>query len=73
VYCHGATLPDGEDTEPSWSSTEDRHCTSCHGAPDTPLHPQSDACEACHGSSYLNEDDEVPDPETHINGVVNLN
>ncbi len=70
VYCHGATLSGGSNTEAVWDGTTASQCGSCHGIPPGDGHASSSNCILCHGSAYLSEDE--LDPERHINGAIDL-
>ncbi len=72
-YCHGATLPGGTHTRPSWvGGPVETTCGSCHGNPPASPHPAvsgATKCGACHsGNPAL-----ILDPATHVNGVLDLN
>ena len=85
-YCHGATLANGFDTNPSWdqnaylsgtfNSVGD--CNRCHGAP--PLitgHTGSetlDQCGQCHDQTMSDGvGNAFLDPSLHIDGVTQVN
>jgi predicted CxxxxCH...CXXCH cytochrome family protein len=66
VYCHGA-FPGGSQWKPSWTSTAQATCTSCHGAP--PASGRHDKhrglqCAECHGHAGSGP--------THVNGTKNV-
>jgi predicted CxxxxCH...CXXCH cytochrome family protein len=66
VYCHGA-FTGGARWTPSWTSTAQATCTSCHGAPpSTGRHDKhgSYLCAECHGHSGSGP--------THVNGTKNV-
>jgi predicted CxxxxCH...CXXCH cytochrome family protein len=73
VYCHGATLGGGANTEPSWSASSllgpYNQCGACHSIPPPSPHPQEDddSCSECHGGAISGG---KPNPDTHIDGVV---
>ncbi len=50
VYCHGATLPGGSNTQPTWTRVDGTQaaCGTCHGAPPPSPHPSSTQCSLCH-------------------------
>ena len=80
TYCHGATMIDGVNTAPFWTtpSTGSAACDSCHGFP--PLDqfhwedmPTTTGCYTCHKQT-LNEDDTINIAGGyHINGINNSN
>ncbi|NOY60248.1 MAG: CxxxxCH/CxxCH domain-containing protein [Calditrichaeota bacterium] len=71
VYCHGASLTDGTNSNPNWTQTTSLSCNSCHGLPpETGAHEKHVAdlhldCNICHDgyakNSSVNE-------QLHING-----
>lgn len=84
VYCHGATLSGGSNTQPRWTlvDSSQKSCNSCHGfSPPSGKHASvwgphnymGTNCTNCHGGT-------VTDPsgsmiirrEVHINGVVDV-
>jgi predicted CxxxxCH...CXXCH cytochrome family protein len=73
VYCHGATLGGGANTEPSWSASSllgpYNQCGACHSIPPPSPHPQEDdeSCSECHEGAISGGQ---PNPATHIDGVV---
>ena len=71
VYCHGATLGGGTYTAPLWvdeSLPDGILCGNCHAIPPPSPHPQEDdSCSECHGGAIS---DGTPNPDTHIDGVV---
>jgi len=72
TYCHGATLTGGQATTPVWTQVDgtQAQCTSCHGDPPPPPHPQVDQCQVCHPLTV--QDDGTIDVlgGHHIDGVV---
>ncbi|MBL7093704.1 CxxxxCH/CxxCH domain-containing protein [candidate division KSB1 bacterium] len=70
VYCHGATLPDGSDVKPEWTSTEDMSCDACHGMP-----PKTGAHEECVEESNLdcNVCHEGYSKNSEVNEILHLN
>jgi predicted CxxxxCH...CXXCH cytochrome family protein len=66
TYCHGSTLGrGGTDHAPSWTNPTVVTCTSCHGAPPPPPHPQDGDCIRCHPGYTAT----TVRKATHINGV----
>lgn len=66
VYCHGA-FSGGTSWTPSWTSTAQATCTSCHGAPpSTGRHGDHRglACAECHGHAGAGP--------THVNGTKDV-
>jgi predicted CxxxxCH...CXXCH cytochrome family protein len=66
VYCHGE-FTGGSRWDPSWTSTVQASCTSCHGAPPSTGHHTSHdsaACSECHGHSGAGT--------THVNGTADV-
>ena len=66
VYCHGA-FTGGARQAPTWTSTAQATCTSCHGAPpSTGLHGKHGiaACAECHGHPGSGA--------THVNGTKDV-
>jgi predicted CxxxxCH...CXXCH cytochrome family protein len=73
AYCHGATLPGGTLTQPTFTAVDGAAsaCGSCHGVPPPAPHPAATDCSGCHptmapGMRFIA-------PERHINGIVDLN
>jgi len=73
VYCHGATLTGGVLTEPTWTTVDGSQdaCGNCHGAPPPDPHPQDTNCGSCHPTIQPGTNHFL-DPDSHINGVVDL-
>ena len=72
VYCHGATLIDGDHQEPGWWDTDGAagRCGGCHRLTDPDGDPDAD-CHACHPTS-VGEDQQPLPFGTHINGRIDL-
>ncbi len=74
VYCHlpqtDVTDPLNVSTPPVWNEPRSETCGTCHSVPPAPPHMQSDACFNCHPT--IDENQEFPDPTTHVNGVLNF-
>lgn len=64
--CHGGASP-------SWTSTASLSCTSCHGAPPPPPHPQVENCALCHPNATGPLGREVADRSLHVDGVAAVN
>jgi predicted CxxxxCH...CXXCH cytochrome family protein len=71
TYCHGSTLGDGSNTEPTWNKVGEGEaaCGSCHGNPPAAPHPDSTNCEICHGDVVGPEGTWVA-PERHMDGIL---
>jgi len=72
VYCHGATLQGGTNTEPDWQDTSGAAgaCGACHRLTDPDGNPDVD-CSSCHPSSVDGNRNILPFG-THINGTIDL-
>jgi predicted CxxxxCH...CXXCH cytochrome family protein len=81
IYCHGATLTDGQNTSPKWNDgtylTGDRShdCSQCHGYPPTTStkkthDPVTETdCSSCHPHNGLRDaTDPLAGYDFHING-----
>lgn len=67
VYCHGATLTGGTNTNPVWTVPfTGAVCDDCHGFPPPPPHPASEDCSACHPNPLRGEVDEHVDGELQV-------
>ncbi len=84
VYCHGATLQGGINTEPNWTYSghggpfgcEECHgsqitCSSCHALMPPAPHPASDRCELCH-ADVVRADRTIRNLALHVNGQTDL-
>jgi predicted CxxxxCH...CXXCH cytochrome family protein len=66
TYCHGATLGRGGTSHtPSWTDPSPVTCTTCHGAPPPPPHPQDSECIRCHPGYTAT----TVRKWTHVNGI----
>ncbi len=66
TYCHGSTLGrGGTDHAPSWTNPAPVTCTTCHGAPPPPPHPQDADCIRCHPGYTAT----TVRKWTHVNGI----
>lgn len=74
VYCHGATLQGGTNSQPTWTITDGSQaaCGSCHAFPPPAPHPDAADCGTCHPTVQPGSM-EFLDPDSHINGQVDLN
>lgn len=74
VYCHGGTLQGGSNTAPVWNEvgTGQASCGSCHGLPPPSPHPASEACQACHPGTAIDNAHIVVGGGLHINGHVDV-
>jgi predicted CxxxxCH...CXXCH cytochrome family protein len=65
TYCHGSTLGrGGTDHSPSWTDPTPVTCTTCHGSPPPPPHPQDSDCLRCHPGYTAT----TVRKTTHVNG-----
>lgn len=73
VYCHGATLDGGTNTTPRWDVVDGTQasCGSCHSLPPPAPHPNSTACEACHGP-VAGPEMTLAIPNRHADGHLDL-
>ncbi|MCC7382011.1 MAG: CxxxxCH/CxxCH domain-containing protein [Deltaproteobacteria bacterium] len=73
VYCHGATLSGGFNTEPEWTRVDGSQdsCGSCHSLPPLDGHPPRSDCESCHGD-VVGPRNVFVAPALHIDGTVNV-
>ncbi len=71
VYCHGNSLQEGTNKNPSWTSAQDLACNACHGlAPNSGAHQKhtrdySFDCQTCHQGYIINT---TVDKQIHIDG-----
>jgi predicted CxxxxCH...CXXCH cytochrome family protein len=66
TYCHGSTLGrGGTDHSPSWTNPAPVGCTTCHGSPPPPPHPQDSDCIRCHPGYTATSVRKW----THVNGI----
>jgi predicted CxxxxCH...CXXCH cytochrome family protein len=65
-YCHGSTMGG---TAPTWTSTTDMTCVSCHGNPPPAPHPQSATCQGCHDTAGATANS-IAKPMQHIDGIT---
>jgi predicted CxxxxCH...CXXCH cytochrome family protein len=80
VYCHGSTLTSGATgaggtaTSPIWNKVDgtQSQCTSCHGFPPPPPHPQNSDCGTCHLDVVAGANRMFRDPSKHIDGNVDV-
>lgn len=71
TYCHGATLPGGTNSNPSWTAGA-QTCGSCHGAPPPDaVHGNGTAtqCESCH-PDVAGPNLTIINPSRHVDGVI---
>lgn len=73
VYCHGASLAGGTDTEPVWNVVDGSQaaCGACHGMPPPSPHPQGDNCELCH-APVAGPGQTIAIPARHVDGVEDV-
>jgi predicted CxxxxCH...CXXCH cytochrome family protein len=77
--CHGATLPDGNDsggtnTVPNWNTVDGSQvaCGTCHAVPPPAPHPYFDlnpVCSACH-KDIAPDNRTFTRPDLHVDGKV---
>ena len=74
AYCHGSTLTGGALTTPEWTKVDDSQdaCGNCHGAPPPAPHPVGDDCGTCHRTMQPGSNRTFLDPDSHMNGVLDL-
>lgn len=72
TYCHGATLRDGDVTDPEWTLVDGSQveCDSCHGNPPPEPHPAWERCDRCHPDA--DADGGIADASRHVDGVVDV-
>lgn len=73
-YCHGATLAaGGSATQPQWTKVDGSQatCSSCHGAPPPPPHPNDASCQNCHGQ-VVGAGQTITNPALHIDGALEV-
>lgn len=75
VYCHSPSSTEPVRPSPKWDDPDVTiGCTTCHGAPPPPPHPQVpglEDCKDCHGG-VTDGAGNIADPSLHINGEVQL-
>jgi predicted CxxxxCH...CXXCH cytochrome family protein len=81
TYCHGATLTNGSNTTPVWTTVDGSQdaCGTCHGIPPLstwghgypPIHGNN-ACNFCHYDVANAAGTAITNPAAHINGVVDV-
>jgi predicted CxxxxCH...CXXCH cytochrome family protein len=71
TWCHGPG-PGSHSPSPAWTSEASLGCTSCHGLPPAPPHPQLADCSSCHGEVVHDDDRTIVDRTRHVDGVVDL-
>jgi predicted CxxxxCH...CXXCH cytochrome family protein len=72
-YCHGDAGTGGAHTSPVWTTVDgtQSQCSSCHGLPPPPPHPDNAACEQCHGA-VVGAGNTIVNPAQHIDGVLQV-
>ena len=72
VYCHGATLSGGMNTDPTWTADSGTQtvCGSCHSIPPMAPHVPATDCYRCHNQTM--DSDQNLDLTYHINGVLDM-
>lgn len=74
TYCHGSTLRAASTrAAPVWTRVDGSQvkCTSCHGYPPPPSHPEGSDCESCH-SAVVAAGGVIKNPALHVNGIVEI-
>ena len=71
TWCHGPS-PASVGTSPSWTAASSLGCTSCHGTPPPPPHPQIADCSRCHSPVVAQDDVTIAERDRHVNGVVDV-
>jgi predicted CxxxxCH...CXXCH cytochrome family protein len=69
TWCHGPVAPQ---PSPVWNSNVDLTCTSCHGTPPPPPHPQMTRCSHCHGDVVNDDNKTIKNRSLHVNGEINV-
>ncbi|MBN2358473.1 MAG: CxxxxCH/CxxCH domain-containing protein [Deltaproteobacteria bacterium] len=74
VYCHGASLAGGQQTEPVWTQVDgsQRACSACHGFPPPPPHPPLAGCKYCHPATLLDDGRIDLAAALHVDGKVDV-
>lgn len=67
TYCHG-NFTNGNGANPISWTTGSAACGTCHGFPPLGTHVNRADCDSCHPARTSG----LPDPATHLNGVVDL-
>jgi predicted CxxxxCH...CXXCH cytochrome family protein len=67
-WCHSPSA--GSPPSPPWNADVALECTTCHGLPPTPPHPQLDDCSSCHGELVAPDNRTLLDVTRHVDGVV---
>ncbi|MBX3128242.1 MAG: hypothetical protein KF718_16075 [Polyangiaceae bacterium] len=70
-HCHGPS-PASLAPSPLWTTAGPLGCTSCHGAPPPPPHPQMTDCARCHAEVVGPDNVTIIDRLKHVDGVVNV-
>ena len=73
AYCHGATLPGGTLTTPSWTDTSGApgQCGACHAVPPPSPHPAKGDCVECHAAT-AGPGGTIAHPEHHADGHLDV-
>lgn len=77
TYCHGggrSPLRGGSATTPKWTRVDGTQvtCSSCHGSPPSPPHPQNSNCGSCHPTMVPGNNTTIALPAKHIDGNVDV-
>jgi predicted CxxxxCH...CXXCH cytochrome family protein len=68
-WCHSPSPVESRGS-PAWTSSGPLECTSCHGNPPPPPHPQSADCSSCHGAVVADDDVTIIARDRHVDGIV---
>ena len=74
AYCHGSAALGGAAIEPTWTLVDgsQAQCGSCHSLPPPAPHPPGTDCGSCHPTVQPGSSMTFLDPDSHINGKVDL-
>lgn len=73
VYCHGASLGNGSNPSPVWTTVNGSQvaCGTCHAIPPAAPHPNNSDCNLCH-LGEVGPGPTITKKEAHINGTIDL-
>lgn len=72
AWCHGPRQP-ASTVSPKWTyENGPLGCTSCHGNPPAPPHPQMSDCAFCHGAVVAADNATIKNRDLHVNGQVDV-
>ncbi|MEO6600941.1 MAG: CxxxxCH/CxxCH domain-containing protein [Polyangiaceae bacterium] len=70
-WCHSPGSAAAQ-ASPRWTDRTSLGCTSCHGAPPPPPHPQLQNCVQCHAGVVGKDNRSIADRRHHVDGVVDV-